>query len=1188
MFNRPIAASGENIELQETGADAAEPAQTPAGTTSVNAVKSIAGKLSGLKVKEKASSGLAHAYEKMRHRRRDFVATFMQSSETGTPIGPSDVARPRYALRTHKDIEPAVAPAAPARIQRYDAHVKNATARAHAFGTRARPAPSFPASLFLRAARGEAELRSSITDVMPARDSDAQGHAGDLLPAFADRGTAGQFGADLTAALQRINGATGTAPLPANAPQQQAGAAQPSRLAHRLDGIAAQTELTQRLAALPAPPRAAPATHGALILSALRSAGITDPRVALRVCDRMETLAVRDIARGGPANENDETTRLALLAMRTLSRGGKYNFNALGALRTASGHPFANETESRAVHALLGATDHLASLDSADAVPFDASPSAIAAHAQDHHADDGALALRAFDAASHLMEHGTEALGEQQKQALFDWRQGDRSEGPASAVSKKNHRLQKFTRSTVPRVAATGLARALNAPKRLVGMDKSPLTAATLGLGGVPRDTLKKEQDALAEAMRNALAVLTQAPADGGANATAPLSAAAALTHADPVGSLVELAGVHVWLNRGGFVTGRIDTQGLRDVAQKAAELSADAPDAVKERLAELSQLSDEQLRRTKPFKALASRHFSVDVLETWGTVARIPKVDGSPFWTQVDTLRKTNRPPEKKLETRSVEAARDLLVEVTGSLKGGTRLRLSDGHHFGLSTRGLSVAFNNALHAAGAPVSAQANLRAIQAKDAVVEIARGIHGVEIFIGTAERLSTHVEGGVFAGYKFDLGLAEARAGGAVSVVVHSGERGKSAGVVIGIERPVNAAGTGYDDNLMLQKAADIVASLFDEAALADTQDTPASASQHIFARHFDDPGISAAWTDSTSTSHSGGISLTGGVTVRLPTTSIKNIAAANPDTGVVTTKVERSLLPLGIGPQAGIAYMRDYAQTQATPAANGAAQVEQQRRSGGSRLIGRVGLGMSMSQPIGPDIHDPDGSVSGKLFGLGMLTLDTPSWDITFRNNRMSAKLQLVRNGAQLNHRACILDHEFASASDYIEAVESERDKWVHLFAAEATPAGQAPDDDAVAAAHRKVSDHLSNARANWRPSQTLYTRHRLREHAARALDINQALYEQMSPADPDDPEVVALAEANAMIIQDPASYMPMELKGRETTSSDRSYGPNIFLHLATRKTVTTQREFAVDNVSFATMDRVDRELPIEDNDRSL
>jgi hypothetical protein len=200
----------------------------------------------------------------------------------------------------------------------------------------------------------------------------------------------------------------------------------------------------------------------------------------------------------------------------------------------------------------------------------------------------------------------------------------------------------------------------------------------------------------------------------------------------------------------------------------------------------------------------------------------------------------------------------------------------------------------------------------------------------------------------------------------------------------------------------------------------------------------------------------------------------------------------------------------------------------------------------------------------------------------------MSAKLQLVRNCSQLNHRACALDREFSSASAYIEAVESERDKWVHLFAAEATPAGQAPSANAVAAANRKVTDHLSNARANWRPSQTLFTRHRLREHAARALDINLALHEQMSQSDPDHPEVVALAEANAKIIENPASYMPIELKGRETSSSARSYGPNILLHLGTNKTSTAQREFVADNVSFATMDRVDRELPIVDDHDSI
>lgn len=1252
MVTRPIALRTlpnlGRVE-QDEPADPAVPAQPSKTAAAINAVKSLPAKLSGLNPREKMSSALAHAQEKMRHRRRDFAAPFVQNSKTGAPIGPPDVARPRYALRTHADIHPATAPAAPTRIQRYDAQVKHAAAGAHNAGTSARHPPSFSATLSRQAARGEPQLRDFIKHVLPARDDAPAVQAGGVLPAAANIGGAlplaapaddtTDFAADMAAAFERVAGAAAqpaAAPAVGAVPAVPAGAPA-SALAHRLDGLAAQAQLTTRLAALGAPPGAGPTSYGSMIVTALRNVGIGDPRMAEQVSARMQTLSINDIVHGGAALANDPTTRHALLAMRNLSRGGRYSFEALGALRTAGGQPFANGTEARAVHALLSATDHMASLPGADA---DALPAGIAAQARRDGPPGSEFALEAFDAATHLLDHGEAAMNERQKHMLFAWRQGDRSEAAGTEASKKNHRLQKFTRTSIPRVAASRLSRAITAPKRMLGMNKSPVTASTLGLGGVPRDTLKKEQNALKVSMQAALTALTAVPeavpaqpanpvaqpqveglatgAAGGPPAAltastatpaptpvAPLSAAAALTHADPVGSLVELAGLHVWLQAGGFPTGRIEPDELRQVAHKAVELSADAPADVRERLAAFSRLPDAELRSTQPFRSLAHRHFSIDLLEKWGTVARLPKGEDSPFWhqigvlrkiadkvapvradkdstlsQQVDILRKVSSPPEKKLETRSVEAARELLVEVASSLKSGSRLRLSDGHHFGGSTRGVSVTLSNLIHAAGVPLSVQANLRAIHAKDAVVELARSTHGIEIFIGTAERLSTHVEGGVFAGYKFDMGLAEARAGGALNVVFHSGDRGNSTGVTIGIERPVKADGSGYDDRVMLEKAANIVASLFDEAAQAEGEAVPASASEHVFARYFDDPGVSAAWTDTRSSNHSSGASLTGSLTVR-PPESIHHVLTTDPTDGSVSSKVERSLLPVGIGPSIGIASIHDYRQKQESPGGDGAIQVEQHRRGGGSRLIGRLGLGLSASIPVGKQIYDKDGKPNGRLLGLGVLSLDTPSWNITFRNTRMSARLQLVRNGAQLNHRACSLDREFASASAYIEAVESERDKWVHLFAAETTPAGQAPDEAAIRAAHEKVDEHLSNARANWRPSQTLFTRHRLREHAARALDLNQALHEQMQPCDPDDPEVIALADANARILDDPESYMPIELKGRETTGSDRSYGPNVLLHLGTRKAMSAQREFVADNVSFTTMDRVDREMPV-------
>jgi hypothetical protein len=1353
MFTRtPPAIANSAAQDATVDTHVQTPAQPPKAKNTSKSAKPLPGKLSGLTTTEKISSALAHAREKMRHRKRDLVLPGVQNSTTGAPIGPPDVARPRYARAADPDIRPPIAPAMPERILRYEDKVRDTTAKAHAYGTRTpKKNAERTLALSIKAARGPEDMLSFVADAFPAPPELLTPEAQHLLTppvtptavavevtqltrqqepthaeaaddptaqSAADEANAADHPLDpdelnelIRAALETLGvleagamseaeAADATAatlehapahltPLQVQTPPEiESAPSSPASSVAVLSATDAQRQLVDRLTALPAPPGAASASYGAMLLSAFENNGIRDPRVAEQVCVRMQTLSLDEIVHTATTPHGDPVTQLALKAMRTLSRGTSYNWDALRALRSKVGQDFSSDTQARAVRDLFSSADHLMTLLPRRACPGTATPVTIAEAARQHATAGGAkaadinVALRVFDTAVAVAEGGTASLSsKRERYPLFAWRQGDRSELPNTPASKKNHRLQKFTRISIPRVADSKGKRALTAPLRMLGMRKSAVTASTLGYGGVPRDTLQKEQKAMKAPMKEALAELTKvvempavpavetpvvpavetpaiaqtapvpvdemaitpnpeivitpaprtdttatnktdkASAQSESETTPPLSAAAALMHADPLGSLVELAGLHIWLHEGGFRLGRIEPDKLRLVAKKAIELAADAPKDIKDKLVALNALSDDELQKTQPFKAIAKRDFSVRTLEQWGKIGGIPKTPDSPFWQQVEILRAAGHPPEQKLETRSVEAARELLVEVVGSLKSGSSLRLSDGHQFGVSTRGLSVAISNAIHASGVPVSVQANLRALRGREAVVELSRSTSGVKIFIGTAKRLQTHVEAGMFAGYKFELGLAEARAGGALSVVFHAGERGESSGIVIEVERTVKADKSGYDDKAMLEKAADIVAALFDEADEAKGEDEPATASEHVFGDYFDDPSVSAAWSDTSSSTNASGVSLTGGLTLNLPD-HIKHIFGTNSD-GSISDKVERSLLPVGVGPSIGIGWMRDYGQKQDALGDNGAIRVETHRTGGGSRLIGRVGLGMSASTPVGN-------------LGLGLLSLDTPAWNITFHNTRMSTRLQLVQNHGKLNHRASTLDREFAGPTEYIKAVESERDKYVRVYAADETPAGQEPTAEALERAHAKLTSHLQNARANWRPSQTLFTRHRMREHAARALDLNQALYDQIENPDPEDPRVIALAEVNARILKDPDTYMPFEpievpaevleaaaaaeapplpqvetedkpkpkkltkapprtaspksaammaaeLKGRESTARERMYGPNVFVHLATRKAMVAQREFVAESASFAKMDNLDRALPVPD-----
>ena len=71
-----------------------------------------------------------------------------------------------------------------------------------------------------------------------------------------------------------------------------------------------------------------------------------------------------------------------------------------------------------------------------------------------------------------------------------------------------------------------------------------------------------------------------------------------------------------------------------------------------------------------------------------------------------------------------------------------------------------------------------------------------------------------------------------------------------------------------------------------------------------------------------------------------------------------------------------------------------------------------------------------------------------------------------------------------------------------------------------------------------------------------------------------------ALSEADARILEDAASYMPVELKGKESVDRERLIGPNAFLHLGARKAVASTREFVAQNTGFGTMDALDAALP--------
>jgi hypothetical protein len=59
-------------------------------------------------------------------------------------------------------------------------------------------------------------------------------------------------------------------------------------------------------------------------------------------------------------------------------------------------------------------------------------------------------------------------------------------------------------------------------------------------------------------------------------------------------------------------------------------------------------------------------------------------------------------------------------------------------------------------------------------------------------------------------------------------------------------------------------------------------------------------------------------------------------------------------------------------------------------------------------------------------------------------------------------------------------------------------------------------------------------------------------------------------------ILNEPASWMPIELKVKERTTSTRSPGLNFALQLNTQTSATGDRELFAESIPFALVDRLD------------
>jgi hypothetical protein len=926
--------------------------------------------------------------------------------------------------------------------------------------------------------------------------------------------------------------------------------------------LLAASDLSHRLATQGAPEGAPPTTRGALLAHALNGANAGDAAEAHHMLDALQRL---DFAQMDTARSTSPTEARAWLAARTLARTDA-GFEALEHLRN-DGQPSTDSASTRlAQRMILQTADaldpaaHVLNPAAAGPAP-DPSPGAVAARttpAAGVPLHEAPLAWRAYHAASTLTTHGRNALTADQKGAFFAWRQNFREDGRGSELSRACERLNKFSGKTIDRV---GENRWKTFMPRLVGKHRSPLSALRFGTQGVPRKTVGAEHKALQEAMRSALPPLNERP---------EMHPAAALAHARPEQSIAELAALHVWLESGGFANGRPDAAQLQTIAQRTQQMCAElqprdvgspaALERMREQTTQWAAADPHTLAQHPPFKSIASQPFNLERLASWGKVANVPA--DSPFWTHVARLKNTAQPVSTAASADNAGAVRQTLKDVAGGLQSSSRLRLTDGGRIGISTRGLSANLGKVLHTGAVPFSPRIDLRASKTREAVVELSRGTHGVEMFVGTANTKVRHAGAGALVGYDVDVGLTQLRAGVTIQGVLHSQELTEPSGVSLRVARRVKPNGTGYDDDAMRHKLSGIIDHMFDENTRAHANASGEMGGSRgtwnrLAERYFDDPDVSVSWTDTVARTVKRGGSADVGVAVSVP-------------------KVGS---PFRAGANIGIGYERTARQTLDSNERSGQLRVEQHRVGAGSRLIGRLSGTLSATDTVG---------AHNSSVGVGLISLDAPSATMTFSDDSRLAKVQLVREGGTLMHRACLFDTEYSSAETYTRALDASRGQWVNLFAAQVTdeqraelqqaalngqPLPQQADPRTLAA--ERLDRHLGDVKANRRPNQTHFHRYRLKQNAAKQLDVLTALNAQLPPQG----SAAARAQIDGKvdrILNDPASWMPVELKVKERTTTTQSPGLNFALQFNTQTSATGDRELFAESIPFALVDRLD------------
>ncbi|WP_412770479.1 hypothetical protein, partial [Ralstonia solanacearum] len=688
-----------------------------------------------------------------------------------------------------------------------------------------------------------------------------------------------------------------------------------------------------------------------------------------------------------------------------------------------------------AAHAFLQAADRLQRGAAGPA----ASPQALLQrHPPGSGRPEDSLAIKTLHAAAAQLRG--DALDPGQVGTLFAWRQGFREEGPGSDLAKVKARTAKFVNRTIRRVEHHGWRTTL---WQTIGKKKSPLSVARLGMQAAHREGLAKEYATYGKSLRTAVQALKDhyrhalaAPpaalrvplpwhsADAMWQSAilmhwaslplgAPLSAYT-LTH-DTLQSIGNALRATVMRVREeltlGFAQVGLEIAAAQQEIDQAANAGGKAGARQQAQLTALQVRQKhlvERLQRLVEFGGQAGLHLGAHnqptmppahligvypdgaMLRAWSQPVAVDAASG-PLGKALDTAEHIERQDDLKLREASIDAARTVIESLMTTIESSSKLRLASGATLGVNTGAISTGVQKAGQTLAVPVAVQVDAHASRKRQAVVEIARGSHGRDLFIGTDKTVHAAAGFGASIGYDFKVLKNRIRALVGASVVPIDAEKGERVGVMYRAVRQVTQAPAPY---------ADWDAVKYDDAT---TREAMIALSNWLFQQateHRDKPaGADDAWNAlARHCSDSVGVRLTGEITSR-DTTAMRE-----------TTGIMRS---------------------------------EQYSQGYGGHMTVRAGLNYSVgkqfytssaqdSAAAHPTASAPAGERRSITQGFNG---GTPlAYSRQFAERSHTAKLKTVHLDGQLADRVCYSDKEYKSAKEYLALIRSAQDTWVDML----------------------------------------------------------------------------------------------------------------------------------------------------------